>query len=226
MTDISCIPAQQAPRLPFWTHLTETEKVTVSENCFIQHFEKNGLIGGVDTACMGAVFVLQGGIRVSLISEEGREVTLYRLSENDCCVTTASCVIRQITFETVASATEETDLLVIPTGVFAGLAESNIYVRAFLYELETERFSQAIWVLQQILFRRFDQRLAAFFLDYYRSTGSSDLNMTQEEIARNVNSAREVVARMLRQFSADGLVEIRRGHILLLDISGLQKIAE
>ncbi len=208
----------------FWEHLAPEEKAMVFERADIKSFEKNQMISSSDTSCMGMVFVMEGGIRISLLSDEGREITLYRLEEGDCCVTTASCVIRQITFDTMVTAVRPTRLLVIPSHVCAYLSKENIYMRAFMYETETERFSQAIWVIQQMLFKRFDQRLAEYLVAAYEDSGSTDLKMTQEEIARDVNSAREVVARMLRQFTMDGLVEVKRGHIILLDPDGLRDL--
>ena len=100
----------------------------------------------------------------------------------------------------------------------------NIYVRSFVFEQETERYSQTIWAIQQMLFKKFDQRLAAYFIDAYQSTGKPEIKKTQEEIARNVNSAREVVARMLKDFAAKGFVEIQRGKIVLKNAEGLKKL--
>lgn len=93
-----------------------------------------------------------------------------------------------------------------------------------MYELATERFSSVMWVMQQILFYGFDRRLATFLLNEYRRTGATSIRMTQEQIAQNVNSAREVVARMLKQFASDGLIENRRGVIVLKDIGGLENL--
>ncbi len=215
---------EQLEKIPFWEHLTQEERTLVADRVMVREFKKNQLISSSDTTCMGIVMILKGGVRICLLSEEGREITLYRLAKGDCCVTTASCVIRQITFDTVVSATEDTALLVVPAAICARLVNDNIYVKAFLYETETERFSQVIWAIQELLFKRFDQRLAAYLVGAYEKSGSVDLKMTQEEIARDVNSAREVVARMLRQFSEDGLVEVKRGHIVLLDPEGLREL--
>ncbi len=213
-----------AQQLPFWKFLTADEKKLVTDRSHTKRFDKNQIINSSDVSCMGIVFVLTGSIRISILSEEGREITLFRLGANECCVTTASCVIQQITFDTVVSAGQKTELFVVPSMICAKLKEENIYVRAFMYETETERFSQAIWVIQQLLFKRFDQRLADYFIYTYEKTGSADLKMTQEEIARDVNSAREVVARMLKHFEEDALVEVKRGHIFLKDIDGLKEL--
>ena len=137
----------------------------------------------------------------------------------------ASCVITQITFETHLTAEEDTQLLVLPSGVFQRLTEENIYIRCFLFEMATERFSEVMWVMQQILFLGFDQRLALLLLEHVRSSGETTLRRTHEEIARDLGSAREVVTRMLRRFAEEGLVELRRGAVEVKDLRGLERIA-
>lgn len=211
-------------KLPYWDKLTEREKELLRNNATIHAFVKNELISSYDTSCLGMVTILKGQVRVYIVSEDGREITLFRLNKDDHCVTTASCVIRQLTFDTVISAGADTEMLVVPTSLFNKLAEENIYVKASMYELLAERFSSVMWVMQQILFKRFDQRLAEFFVSYYEKTGAKEINMTQEEIAVGVNSAREVVARMLRQFSSDGLLSVQRGKIILTDIDALRRL--
>ena len=95
-----------------------------------------------------------------------------------------------------------------------------------MYELATARFSNVMWTMQQILFFRFDQRLSSFLLQEYQRTKDPVIHMTQEQIAQNVNSAREVVARMLRQFVSEGILEIRRGVIEIKDIEALEALTE
>ena len=216
--------SQILPKIPFWANLSSEEKAIVSQRVIKKRFNKNQIISSNSAACLGVILILSGGIRVSLISDEGREVTLYRAHANEFCVSTASCVIHQLTFETIVTAEEDTTVLVIPSSVTARLMEMNIYVRSFVFEQETERYSQTIWAIQQMLFKKFDQRLAAYFIDAYQSTGKPEIKKTQEEIARDVNSAREVVARMLKDFAAKGFVEIRRGKILLKNAEGLKKL--
>lgn len=211
-------------KLPYWDKLTEREKELLRNNATIHAFVRNELISSYDTSCLGMVTILKGQVRVYIVSEDGREITLFRLNKDDHCVMTASCVIRQLTFDTVISAGADTEMLVVPTSLFNKLAEENIYVKASMYELLAERFSSVMWVMQQILFKRFDQRLAEFFVSYYEKTGAKKINMTQEEIAVGVNSAREVVARMLRQFSSDGLLSVQRGKIILTDIDALRRL--
>lgn len=211
--------------LPFWNRLTEDEKELIKQNSSVQKYEKGRLIHGCDSNCLGMITVINGSIRTYLMSEEGREVTLFKLYKNDTCVLAASCIISQITFDTFMTAEDDCDILVIPASVFLQLIEKNIYVKCYMYELSTERFSSVMWSMQQILFMKFDRRLASFLIDEYERTGQAVIKMTHEQIAQNVSSAREVVARMLKRFALDGLIELKRGNIRLIDIEGLRDIA-
>ena len=216
--------SQILPKIPFWSNLSSEEKAIVSQRVITKRFNKDQIISSNSSVCLGIILILSGGIRVSLISDEGREITLYRAHTNEFCVSTASCVIHQLTFDTNVTAEEDTTVLVIPSSITARLMETNIHVRSFVFERETERYSQTIWAIQQMLFKRFDQRLASYFINVYESSGNTEIKKTQEEIARDVNSAREVVARMLKDFAAKGLVEIKRGKILLKNIDALKKL--
>lgn len=216
--------SQILPKIPFWANLSSEEKAIVSQRVIKKRFNKNQIISSNSTACLGIIFILIGEIRISLISDEGREITLYRAHAGEFCVSTASCVIHQLTFETIVTAEEDTTVLVIPSSITSRLMESNVHVRAFVFERETERYSQTIWAIQQMLFKRFDQRLASYLISSYEQSKSNEVKKTQEEIARDVNSAREVVARMLKEFAAKGLVEIQRGKIVLKNAEGLKKL--
>lgn len=212
--------------LPYWEYLSENEKDIVKNNVISRRVAANEIISNSDAQCLGMIYIISGEIRVSIFSEEGREITLFRVESGDACVATASCIISQITFDTVVTANRDTEILIVPSGIFSKLVADNIYVKAFMYEKETERFSSAMWVMQQILFKKFDVRLAEYLLKECEKNRSTTIQQTQEEIARNVNSAREVVARMLKQFSSDGLITVKRGSLVLENIDELKKIIE
>lgn len=212
------------PKLPYWDALEEGQRAYLADNASLRHSEKGEIIHGCGSMCLGMLYVLKGSIRTYLLSEEGREVTLFRLEEGDCCILSASCVISQITFDTQMVTERVCELLVVNSGAFARLAEENIRVKCFMYELATERFSSVMWIMQQILFAKFDKRLAGFLLDEYDRTGRLEIRMTHEQIAVQISSAREVVARMLKRFASDGFVEMKRGCIRLKNIDGLRNI--
>ena len=211
-------------KLPFWASLTEQEKEILRKSAVIRRYEKGSFIHSNDRDCLGMLFILSGEIRTYILSDEGREITLFRLYPNDLCVLSASCVISQISFDTQMTARQDTEVLIIPPNITALLKEQNISVRCFLYEQATERFSEVMWAMQQILFKGLDQRLAAFLVEECERTNSNTVRMTHEQIARNISSAREAVARMLKQFTQDGLVELKRGEIIIKDTDGLKRL--
>lgn len=215
---------EQLIKLPYWDKLDNRQKESLAHNASIRSYEKGNIIHGCSSTCLGMINVMKGDIRVYMISEEGREITLFRLEEGDPCVLSASCIIREITFDTQMVAENDCELLIISSNDFKRLTDENIYVKCFMYETATERFSSVMWAMQQMLFAKFDQRLATFLLDEYDKTGNSEIRMTHEQIAQQVSSAREVVARMLKRFVSDGLVELKRGLITLKDIDGLRNI--
>jgi len=211
-------------QLPFWTSLTEQEKGILHQSAVIHRYAKGTFIHNNTQECLGMLLVLSGEIRTCLLSDEGREITLFRIYPQDLCVLSASCVISQISFDTQMTAQRDTEVLIIPANIIETLHEKNLSVRCFLYELALERFSDVMWAMQQILFKRLDQRLAAFLVEEYERSGSETVRMTHEQIAQHISSAREAVARMLKQFTEDGLVELKRGAILLRDIDRLKKL--
>lgn len=211
-------------KLPFWTSLTEQEKEILRKSAVIRRYEKGSFIHSSDRDCLGMLFIISGEIRTYILSDEGREITLFRLYPNDLCVLSASCVISQISFDTQMTARQDTEVLIIPPNITALLKEQNISVRCFLYEQATERFSEVMWAMQQILFKGLDQRLSAFLVEECERTNSNAVRMTHEQIARNISSAREAVARMLKQFTQDGLVELKRGEIIIKDTDGLKRL--
>ena len=211
-------------RLPFWAQLNDSERELVRLHTTKRSYARGELIHGGGSECLGMVLVLSGLARTFVLSEEGREVTLFRLGEGEGCVLSAGCVISEIDFETFLSAEEKTRLLIVPSGVFARLTEGNLRVRLYMYEQAASRFSAVMWAMQNLLFRRFDRRLADFLLEEYERTGSREIRLTHERIAQNTSSAREVVARMLKRFAADGLVELRRGSIRLVDTDALREL--
>ena len=208
--------------LPFRERLTESETDKIIKSAVLRHCRSGETICGYGSACLGMIMIIKGGLRAFLLSEGGREITLFRLGAGEICVLSASCVISRITFDTNIVAELESELLIIPSSVFSELAEKNIYVRCFMYEKMTERFSSVISTMQQLVFMRIDSRLASFLVSECERSGSDEINMTHELIAQHISSAREVVARTLKRFAGDGLIEMKRGLIQVTDMNGLK----
>ena len=179
---------------------------------------------GCDGQCLGMIRVQTGRLRACMLSDDGREITLYRLTDGDACVLAAACVIRQITFEVQLVADAPTELLILGAHVFQQLTAENIYVECCMYRLATERFSDVMWAMQQLLFTSFDKRLAQYLWDE-SDHARAPVRATHEQIARDTGAVRETVTRMLRHFADDGVVSLGRGTVTVTDAQKLRSLA-
>lgn len=211
--------------LPYWENLTEEERNKVEASAYVRHYEQGEVLYGPNVECVGMIHILRGETRAYILSDEGREVTLFHVEEEDNCILSASCVLAYVTFESFMVAVKPSDILIVPVELFGTLCEQNVHVRCFAYGLATLRFSSVMYVMQEILFARLDQRVAAYLLQAYRKTGEPSIRITQEQLALEVNSARETVGRILKGFVKDGMIENRRGSIVLTDIAKLEETA-
>lgn len=208
---------------PFWDNLTDQEKDIFCSYSAVKTFKKGESINRAEQ-CAGFVLIKSGQMRIYILSEEGREVTLYRLGAGSICVFTAKCVLDAISFDVLIEAEENIELLVLNAAMFHAVAEKNIYVKCFGYQLATQRLSDAMWTLQQILFMRADKRLAILLCDEMDKNGTMEIKLTHEQIAKYMGSAREVVSRLLKYFVDEEIVELARGVVKVINKEKLLEI--
>ncbi len=208
----------------FWDNLCEEEKTLLLENVSEVHYKKGSNVHSADNDCIGVMIIKSGELRTYILSEEGKEITLYRLNAGEVCILSASCLINNISFDVHIDAEIETDILLINSFIFSKLQSQNIYVENFALHTTVDKFSDVMWAMQQILFLSFDKRLASFLIDEAVKTNSDDIKLTHEQIAKYMGSAREVVTRMLNHFENDGLVELYRGGVFIKDKQKLRKM--
>lgn len=217
------LKALLSQRLPYWINLTEEEQKALVSHTRFARFKAGDQVRNPSSPA-GVMLVLSGNLRAYMLSEEGKQITLFRIGEQESCVLAASCALTMITFDVFLDAASDTELLIIDSAFYAQLIDKNVYVEAFTYRQTAERFSEVMWVMEQVLFMSFDERLAVFLLDEVARTGSSTLTLTHDEIAHHLGSAREVVSRMLKRFADDGLVALSRGKIEVEDKAGLRNL--
>ena len=201
----------------FWPQLTDTEKNIIKNAVYVEKYHKGMLMHRTDGSCKGLMTVLTGQLRTYILSEEGREVTLFRVNADEVCVLSASCLMDTITFDVLIEATEDTEVLVLPASVLNQVVQQNPYVELFLYKSATEKFSDVMWTMQQILFLKIDQRVAQFLWDEMVQKNSMTLSITHDEIAKLIGSAREVVTKVLKYMVKEGVLELKRGIIIILE---------
>lgn len=210
---------------PFWNKINEEQRTVLQGAAKKLHYEKGEAIHRGNEDCIGLLLVLTGQVRVFILSEEGKELTLYRLLPRDMCLFSASCIIPGIQFDVMITAEQDTDAVLIPPNIYKSLMESSAAVANYTNDLMASHFSDVMWLMDQILSKKLDSRLAAFLLTESSLTGKAALDITHEQIAGHLGSIREVITRMLRYFQSEGLVELARGKITLSDIKGLGALA-
>ena len=210
---------------PFWESLSEGDRRTFLNSSYHVKYNRGSTVhdGG---ECTGVILVKTGVLRLYMLSDEGKEVTLYRLFPGDTCILSASCVLHTITFDVFIDAEDDSECVVVGGCAYEGVWQKSNEVKIFTYETALSRFSDVMWVMQQILFMSMDKRLAIFLLDETSKTGSDTIKLTHEQIAKYMGSAREVVSRMLKYFTSEGLVSVSRSEgIKILDKKRLRNMS-
>lgn len=208
---------------PFWTKLTDAEKSLIENSVYVEKYNKGMLMHRTEDSCKGLITVLHGQLRTYILSEEGREITLFRVNDEEVCVLSASCLLDTITFDVLIEATQDTKVLVLPAAALNQIVQQNPYVELFLYKSATEKFSDVMWTMQQLLFLKIDQRVAQFLWDEMVRRGSMTLSITHDEIAKYIGSAREVVTKVLKYMVKEDVLELKRGTITILDKEKLRE---
>lgn len=183
---------------PVIRKLSKEQQKRIQEAVTEKSVEKGTVLHDGAADCTGLLVVQSGMLRAYILSEEGREITLYRLFERDVCLFSASCMMSGIQFEVTIEAEKDTRVWVIPTKVWKQLNEESAVLANYTNELMADRFTNVMWLIEQIMWKSFDKRLAEFLLEEVSVEGTSLLKITHEVIGNHLGTAREVVTRMLK----------------------------
>lgn len=211
-----------ADYLPIWGQLTRAQQDRLSESMVRRFIKKGTVIHNGSMDCAGLLLVISGQLRAYILSDEGREITIYRLFERDLCLFSASCMIRSIQFEVIIQAEKDSDLWIIPTEVYHQIMEESAAVANYTNEVMASRFSEVMWLIEQILWKSLDKRISSFLLEESAIENTDRLKITHETIAGHLGTHREVVTRMLHYFQNEGMVALSRGMIEITDRKKLE----
>ena len=212
--------------LPPLAHLEQKDRNTIVASGLSASFEKGTVILDRKHECNGVVAVKSGQLRAYFELEDGRELTLYRLLARDICILSASCVLKNITFDITLEAEKNSSVYFIPAAVWASLSGHDEDIRQFTMEAVSERFSEVMWVVEQMVTKNMSQRVAAFLLEQSVLEGSAELKITHDAIAKNLGTAREVVSRVLKYMENEGLLRLSRGKITLIALKKLRELGQ
>ena len=209
---------------PVFSKLTPQQQQMVLDFTAVRTVPAGTVVHNGAMECTGFLLVRSGQLRAYTLSEEGREVTIYRLFEHDCCLFSAACIMSSLQFEVIIETEKDSEIFIIPPSVYQKLMNESLPVSKFTNDLMASRFSDIMWLMEQIMWKSFDKRLAGFLLEEANIEGTNCLKITHERIANHMGTAREVVTRMLRYFQSEGLVKLTRGTIEITDEDGLETL--
>ena len=211
---------------PIWNKLTADQQQRLRDVTELQKIPSGTVVHDGSPECKGMVLVKSGQLRAYLLSEEGREVTICRFFEMDICLFSASCVMPNMMFDVFIEAEKDTEIFVIPACLYQNLMDESLPLSNYSHALITNHFSDVMWLMEEIMWKSFDKRLAGFLVEESRIEETNALKITHEKIAAHLGTAREVVTRMLRYFQSEGMVRLSRGEILITDAEALKKLAQ
>ena len=212
--------------LPVFGKLPKEQQDALTNTAIIRKFSKRDILHNGSQDCTGLLLVISGQIRAFTISDDGREITLYRLFERDICLFSASCILNSIQFDITITAEKDTEVLVIPSEAYKKIMEVSAPLANYTNEVMASRFSDVMWLIDQVMWKSFDKRLADFLLNEASIEGTNTLKITHETIGKHLGNPREVVTRMLKYFVNEGLLTLSRGTIEITDEEGLQRMLD
>lgn len=211
--------------LPFWGKISESSREYLAEKSRPVRYRRGDVIQSSKEQCTGVLLIKKGRLRAYIVDSEGKEITLFRLLDYDICIFSASCIMNDIDFDVYIAAETDMEGLLIRSRAYQKVTREEIAAANYMNDLVISRMSDVMWVLEQIVFKSFDRRLAAFLLEQTALEDADKIAITHEEIANHLGSAREVVSRMLKYFEREGMVKLSRGAVELTDREALAKRA-
>ena len=215
-----------ASSFPIWNKLNAEQQQRLESVSEFRKVKKGTILHDGSPECLGMLLVCAGQLRAYILSEEGREVTITRFFEMDICLFSASCVMPNMQFDVFIEAEKDSEIWVIPACLYQNLMDESLAIANYSHNLITSHFSEVMWLMEQIMWKSFDKRLAKFLLEESALEGTMSLKITHEKIANHMGTAREVVTRMLRYFQSEGMVNLTRGTVELTDKKRLRQLSE
>lgn len=212
--------------LSVWNKLDRSQQDILIKSAVNRKFKKGEFLHNGSADCTGLILVISGQLRAFTVSDDGREITMYRLFNRDICLFSASCIMNSIQFDITITAEKDTDVLLIPSETYKSIMKVSAPLANYTNEVMASRFSEVMWLIDQVMWKSFDKRLADFLLTEANIESTNKLKITHEIIGNHLGSPREVVTRMLKYFVNEGFISLSRGTIEITDKNGLEKIIE
>lgn len=197
--------------------ILDTELVEgIKEHATYREVDEGDLLMDIGAKITTIPMIISGSVKVMREDEEGRELLLYYLKPGETCAMSLTCCMAFKRSEIRAVAQEKVTMLAIPVEFMDEWMKFRDW-RSFVMNTYRMRFEELLESLDSIAFHRMDERLLKYLHDKSNSLNASEIQMSHQEIAVDLNSSREVISRILKQMENKGLVKLGRNKILLLD---------
>lgn len=183
---------------------------------------KSEFINMEGNSCNNVAFLLDGQARVYKISENGREITLYRIEAGESCILTVSCILSDKDFPAFAVADKDLQAVIVSSNTFQNWVRKYPFWQDYVFNLVSKRLGAIIAVVEEVAFNKVDTRIAKHLFN----SNKNIITETHQEIASEIGSSREVVSRILKDFEHEGLITLSRGKIKIENLQLLEKKSE
>ncbi|CAM2977913.1 Crp/Fnr family transcriptional regulator [Helicobacter burdigaliensis] len=187
-------------------------------NCVqVKNFPKGQKIFSNENECRGLVLIEYGALRAYIISPNGKEINLFVLKEGDYCILSASCMLKNISFDVNLEFVETSNVFILPSKAFNEISNKYKKAKQFHLDLLSSRLSNVVDSLSSLAFMSLSDRVMAFLLKSIQDKNKNSLYITHEEIANSLGSAREAISRVLKDLQKQGKISQSRGIIEILE---------
>lgn len=211
---------------PIWSKLTSSERAIFKHSAIHHKLSSGTLTFSASSDCLGLILVGSGRLRIFISSEEGKELTLFRLFPQDICLLSAACIIKDMELNISIEAEKPSEIWIMPSNICKKIMSESIVFSSYLNQLMFSQIAKILQLFQTVMWESLDKRLAVFLLEERQIEKNDTLKITHEKIANHMGTAREVVTRTLKAFQSEKIVQLSRGYITLTDIDRLSELSE
>jgi CRP/FNR family transcriptional regulator len=214
-------------QIPFFTCSPPELQRAIIEAATVVHLEAGTYFLREGDSCAHFAILVSGKIRVFKLAESGQEITLYHVGAGDICPLNVACILSDRPVPAMARIEEDVEAVIVPAGTFRLWMAEHESLRTFVFQMFASRLGEVMSLVEEVAFRRMDQRLARRLEELILEEGGTrgSVEITHAEIAADLGTAREVVSRLLKEFERLGAISLSRGRIGLRDAAVLHKIA-
>jgi CRP/FNR family transcriptional regulator len=213
-------------KIPFFNDAPSELKRALMEAATIVHLEAGEFFLREGDTCPNFAIVVSGRLRVFKLEESGQEITLYHVGPGEACPLNVSCILSDRPVPAMAKVDETVEAVIVPAATFRAWIADHEAMRKFVFQMFSTRLTEVMSLVEEVAFRRMDQRLARRLADLLVDESSrGTVEITHADIAADLGTAREVVSRLLKEFERHGAISLSRGRILLRDEEVLRQLA-